>query len=62
MGLLLSAEGLHIFAGFLVASEGRPTGWGKAGDPDLMAAGAGSAEVTYVKHKNNVIRKDNVQV
>lgn len=50
LGLLLSAEGLHIIAGFLVASEGRPTAWGKDGDPDLMAAGAGSTEVTDASH------------
>lgn len=63
LGLLLSAEGLHIIAGFLVASEGRPTAWGKDGDPDLMAAGAGSTEVTYLKHiKTTVMQEDNVQV
>lgn len=60
---MFSAEGLHITAGFLATSEGRPTAWGKGGDPDLMAAGAGSTEVTYLKHiKTTVMQEDNVQV
>lgn len=51
LGLLPSAEGLHIFAGFLVDSEGSPTAWGKDRDPDLMAAGATSTEVIELHKK-----------